>query len=62
LRLAGVHADRTVVERLAGEITALYTCGPAGGGGIRTTITARLRSASCFIPREQISETFTLLE
>jgi hypothetical protein len=62
LRLAGVHADRSAVERLMGEVTALYTCGPAGGGGIRTTITARLRSVSCYIPRERISETFTMLE
>jgi hypothetical protein len=62
LRVAGVHPSRNVVERLVGEVTALYTCGPAGGGGIRSTITARLRSVSCFIPREKVSETFTLLE
>jgi hypothetical protein len=62
LRIAGVHPDRAVVERLTREVTALYTCGPAGGGGIRTTITARLRSTSCFIPREHVSETFTFLE
>ena len=62
LRVAGVHPSRNVVERLVGEVTALYTCGPAGGGGIRSAITARLRSVSCFIPREHVSETFTLFE
>jgi hypothetical protein len=62
LRVAGVHAERATVERLLGEVTALYTCGPAGGGGIRTTITPRLNSASCFVPRELAPATFTILE
>jgi hypothetical protein len=62
LRVAGVHADRAQVERLLGEVTALYTCGPAGGGGIRTTIAPRLRSVSCFVPRELAPATFTILE
>jgi hypothetical protein len=62
LRIAGVHHDRSTVERLLGEITALYTCGPAGGGGIRTTCTARLNSTSCFVPRELVPTAFTFLE
>lgn len=62
LRVAGVHRDRTIVERLMREVTALYTCGPAGGGGIRTTITQRLNSVSCFVPRELISATVTFLD
>ncbi|HKC87784.1 MAG TPA: acyclic terpene utilization AtuA family protein [Blastocatellia bacterium] len=62
LRVAGVHADRAQVERLLGEVTALYTCGPAGGGGIRTTITPRLSSVSCVVPRELVPATFTFLE
>jgi hypothetical protein len=62
LRVAGVHIDRAQVEKLLGEVTALYTCGPAGGGGIRTTITPRLNSVSCFVPRELVPATFTILE
>ena len=62
LRVAGVHPDRAVVERLMREVTALYTCGPAGGGGIRTTITQRLNSVSCFIPREHVSATVTFFD
>src|SRR5262245_4406817 len=62
LRVAGVHADRVQVERLVGEVTALYTCGPAGGGGIRTAITPRLSSVSCFLPRELVPATFSFLE
>jgi Acyclic terpene utilisation family protein AtuA len=62
LRVAGVHADRVRVESLLHEITALYTCGPAGGGGVRTALTPRLNSTSCFIPRDLVPASFTLLE
>src|SRR5262249_9173160 len=49
LRVAGVHADRAQVERLLGEVTALYTCGPAGGGGGRPQDPPRLRPRPCFL-------------
>jgi hypothetical protein len=62
LRVAGAHAERNLVERLLREVTALYTCGPAGGGGIRTALTPRLRSASCFAPRSLAPASFTFLE
>ncbi len=62
LRIAGVHAEREPVERLLREITALYTCGPAGGGGIRTALTPRLNSVSCFVPRELVPSSFIFLE
>ncbi len=38
LRVALRHAERAVAERLVRELTALYTCGPAGGGGVRTSL------------------------
>ena len=44
------------------EVTALYTCGPAGGGGVRTAITQRLNSASCLVPRDLVPATFALVE
>jgi hypothetical protein len=62
LRIAGVHQERERIEALVREVIALYTCGPAGGGGIRTAITPRLHSASCFVPRELVSTTFTFLD
>ncbi|MBS1809658.1 MAG: DUF1446 domain-containing protein [Acidobacteria bacterium] len=62
LRVAGVHPDRTPVEQLMREVMALYTCGPAGGGGVRTSITQRLNSVSCFVPRELVPSTFAFLE
>jgi hypothetical protein len=54
LRLAASHGDRRTAERLTREVTALYTCGPAGGGGVRTSLRPRLDTLSCFVPREAI--------
>lgn len=54
LRVALRHADRAGAERLAREVTALYTCGPAGGGGVRTALRARLGTVSCSVPRAQV--------
>jgi hypothetical protein len=54
LRVAASHADRRTAERLGREVTALYTCGPAGGGGVRTALRPRLDTLSCFVPREAI--------
>jgi hypothetical protein len=62
LRVSGSHSEREPVESLLHEVTALYTCGPAGGGGVRTAITPRLYSASCLVPRDLVPASFTLLE
>jgi Acyclic terpene utilisation family protein AtuA len=54
LRVALRHTDRAQAERLTREVTALYTCGPAGGGGVRTGLRAQLGTVSCLVPREQV--------
>ena len=54
LRVATSHRDRHQAERLAREVTALYTCGPAGGGGVRTALRPRLGTVSCDVPREHV--------
>jgi hypothetical protein len=61
LRVAASHVDRRAAERLAREVTALYTCGPAGGGGVRTSVRARLDMLSCFVPRDAVRAGFELL-
>jgi hypothetical protein len=58
LRVAASHRDRGEAERLAREVTALYTCGPAAGGGVRTSVRSRLETLSCFVPREAIDAGF----
>jgi hypothetical protein len=61
LRVAAAHPERALVETLLHEVTALYTCGPAGGGGVRTTLTPRLHSTACYVPRALIHPTCTLV-
>jgi hypothetical protein len=62
LRAAAAHADRARVERLLAEVTTLYTCGPAGGGGVRTSLRSRLSTVSCFVPRAEVPARFEILE
>jgi hypothetical protein len=61
LRVAASHQDKRSAERLTREVTALYTCGPAGGGGVRTSMRSRLDTLSCFVPREAIRANYEIL-
>jgi len=62
LRLTGEHADRAQAERILREVNALYTCGPAGGGGVRTALRPRLNMLSCTIPRDAVQSGWKFLE
>lgn len=55
LRLALRDTDASRARRLLREVTALYTCGPAGGGGVRTHLRPTLGTVSCLLPREQLT-------
>ena len=61
LRIAASTPDRAVADELAREVTALYTCGPAGGGGVRTAVRARLEILSGFVPREAVAAGFDMV-
>lgn len=61
LRVAGVHLDRATAELVGREVTALYTCGPAGGGGVRTSLRQRLDTLPCYVPRSLIKSTYEIL-
>lgn len=61
LRVAATHDERAEAERLIREVTALYTCGPAGGGGVRGTLTPRLNTISCLLPREAVPARFEMV-
>ncbi|CAC9693686.1 Protein of uncharacterised function (DUF1446) [Delftia tsuruhatensis] len=41
LRAAWLRPTQAQAQRLPREVNALYTCGPAGGGGVRTALRAR---------------------
>jgi hypothetical protein len=62
LRIAGAAATRDDAEAIAREVLALYTCGPAGGGGVRTSVTPRLASDSCLVPRELLQPSWSFIE
>ncbi|HEX2011337.1 MAG TPA: acyclic terpene utilization AtuA family protein [Roseateles sp.] len=62
LRVALQHEEKRVAERLTRELTALYTCGPAGGGGVRTALRQRLAMQDCLLPREAAPAWFEFLE
>jgi hypothetical protein len=62
LRVAMNHRERSAAERLTREVTALYTCGPAGGGGVRTALRQRLGTVSGLLPRAQAPACFRFIE
>ena len=62
MRVAVAHNDRTQALKVCREVTALYTCGPAGGGGVRTSIKPRLNTLVCFIPRALVHPTYEFFE
>lgn len=51
VRLSVSCQEKPTIEKALQEVTALYCCGPAGGGGVRTRIQARVRTRSYLIPR-----------
>ena len=62
LRVALQHRDYASAQRLVREVTALYCCGPAGGGGVRTAMRPRLGTVSCLIPREAVATGYQMLD
>lgn len=54
LRVAGKFGDREHADLFVGEVNALYTCGPAGGGGVRTNVRRRLETRSCYVDRHRV--------
>lgn len=58
LRVAAADDDRARADRVLHEVTALYTCGPAGGGGVRTSLRRRLMTRSCLVPRDAVRPRF----
>lgn len=62
LRVALSHPERRVAQRLLNEVTALYCCGPAGGGGVRTALRPRLGTVSCLVPRHAVPAGYRFLE
>jgi len=62
LRVAARHEDAQLIDRLLREVTALWTGGPAGGGGVRVNKRQRLSTQSCLVPRELVPASYEFVE
>ncbi len=54
VRIAVAAAEQEAAARAAEEVLALYTCGPAGGGGVRSAVRRRIATSSAYIAREKV--------
>lgn len=61
-RVAGRTADRAEAERIGREVETLYTNGPAGGGGVTTSVREVLGVLSTYLTREQVVPAVHILE
>lgn len=62
LRVAGRSADEATARRIGEEVEALYTNGPAGGGGARKFVTEQIGVVSCLIAREKVAPKVTVFD
>lgn len=62
LRVAARAADEESARRVGEEVEALYTNGPAGGGGARKAVHEQIGIVSCLIPRERVTPRVDFLE
>ncbi len=61
VRLSGTSDDRATADRIAREVLSLYPTGPAGGAGVRTTVTGRVRTVSAYVPVASIRPAISIL-
>ncbi|MFN8492992.1 MAG: acyclic terpene utilization AtuA family protein [Caldilineaceae bacterium] len=61
LRIAVQAFDRQVAVDLAHEVEALYTNGPAGGGGVETAVRDTVAILSTLVPRELVEPQVEML-
>lgn len=62
LRLAGKAQTAEDAAVIGEEVEALYTNGPAAGGGVRKTVTEVIGIVSSLMPRTEVEEKVTILE
>jgi len=62
LRIAGNSADKLVAQRIGEEVEALYTNGPAGGGGARKYLNEVIGIVSVLKDRDEVPTFIQLFE
>lgn len=61
-RVSARTADRAQAVRVCNEVEALYTNGPAGGGGVTKSVREVVAVASTLVPRELVTPSVRYLE
>jgi hypothetical protein len=59
VRVAGRAGNAADAARIGNEVEALYTNGPAGGGGATKNVREVIGVMSVFVPRELVMPTIT---
>jgi hypothetical protein len=62
VRVAARGATKEAAARVGEEVEALYTNGPAGGGGARKSVSEQVGIVSCLVPRDRVRAQLTLFE
>jgi hypothetical protein len=62
LRVAARSPDEDVARLVGEEVEALFTNGPAGGGGVRKATTEQVGIVSCLVPRDLVSTEVAFFE
>jgi len=62
LRVAARTDTAPEAQRVAREVEALYTNGPAGGGGASLSVRPVLAMASALLPREHVDPQVSIIE
>jgi acyclic terpene utilization AtuA family protein len=62
VRVAALAADADVLDVVGHEVEALYTNGPAGGGGVRVFTGEVIGVVSTLVPRTAVAPGVTILE
>ncbi|WP_433284249.1 acyclic terpene utilization AtuA family protein [Pseudonocardia sp. CA-142604] len=62
LRVVALGADPATLETVGHEVEALYTNGPAGGGGVRVSTGEVIGVVSTLVPRTAVRPGVTILE
>jgi hypothetical protein len=55
LRVAARVPSEELARAVGAEVEALYTNGPAGGGGARASVTMQMAVRSCLLPRDLVT-------
>lgn len=62
VRIAVAGESRDAAARAGEEVLALYTCGPAGGGGVRSSVRRRIATSSAYIARARVAPSVEIVE